>query len=153
MDATKIRPKLKHYLLVLFLLGPACAPAVDTLRLEKSVDAMGSTYSVAVYGTDRYKMENAVEAAFDEVTRLDELLSNYKPESEWSRVNREAAAGPVAVSEELFNLLEACEAYSEASEGAFDITVGPLMKVWLKAPSSMNFFHSGVSRTFLKTST
>ena len=52
---------------------------------------MGSTYSIALYGYDRVKMEAAVDAAFDEVRRLDELLSNYQPGSEWSEVNRNAA--------------------------------------------------------------
>jgi len=91
---------------------------------------MGSTYSIAVYGDDRVQLEAAVDAAFDEVRRLDDLLSNYKPESEWSEVNREAAQRPVKVSPELFRLLQACVEYSRASEGAFDISVGPLMKVW-----------------------
>jgi len=100
------------------------------LRLEKSADAMGSTYSIAIYGTDRVEMEAAVDAAFDEVHRLDEMLSNYKPDSEWSEVNRHAAERPMKISPELFQLLSACVAYSRESEGAFDISVGPLMKVW-----------------------
>ena len=58
------------------------------------------------------------------------MLSNYKPDSEWSEVNRDAAERPVKVSPELFELLSACLEYSRQSEGAFDITVGPLMKVW-----------------------
>jgi thiamine biosynthesis lipoprotein len=91
---------------------------------------MGSTYSIALYGYDRVKMEAAVDAAFDEVRRLDELLSNYQPGSQWSEVNRDAATKPVLVSPELFQLLSACLEYSRESEGAFDITVGPLMKVW-----------------------
>ena len=91
---------------------------------------MGSTFSVALYGEDRIKLEAAADAALDEVRRLDDLLSNYKPDSEWSRVNSNAAAGPVKVSEELFRLLADCWEYSRSSEGAFDITVGPLMKVW-----------------------
>jgi thiamine biosynthesis lipoprotein len=91
---------------------------------------MGSTYSIAVYGADRVKMEAAIDAAFDEVRLLDDLLSNYKPDSEWSQVNRAAAQKPVAVSPDLFRLLEQCLEYSRESEGAFDITVGPLMKVW-----------------------
>lgn len=115
--------------LFLFFPPPAC-PGQELLRLEKSADAMGSTYSIALYGTDRVKMEAAVDAAFDEVRRLDELLSNYKPESEWSQVNRDAAQRPVQVSPELFRLLQDCLEYSRQSEGAFDITVGPLMKVW-----------------------
>jgi thiamine biosynthesis lipoprotein len=65
-----------------------------------------------------------------EVSRLDRMLSNYRPDSEWSKVNREAAKGPVPVSEELFRLLEYCRDVNRLSEGTFDISVGPLMKVW-----------------------
>ena len=50
---------------------------------------MGTTYSVVVYGTDRYKMQAAVELAFEEVRRLDQLLSNYRPDSELSRLNQQ----------------------------------------------------------------
>jgi len=100
------------------------------LRLEKSADAMGSTYSIALYGYDRVRMEASADAAFDEVRRLDDLLSNYKPESEWSEVNRHAAEKPMKLSPEMFRLLSACVDYSRESEGAFDISVGPLMKVW-----------------------
>jgi thiamine biosynthesis lipoprotein len=100
------------------------------LRLEKSADAMGSTYSIAIYGTDRVQMEAAVDAAFDEVRRLDDMLSNYRPDSEWSEINRHAAEKPMKISPEMFQLLSACVGYSRESEGAFDISVGPLMKVW-----------------------
>ena len=118
-------------MIVLFLLAATAAfGQQDLLRLEKSADAMGSTYSIALYGSDRVKMEAAIDAAFDEVRRLDDLLSNYLPGSQWSEVNRNAAAKPVRVSPELFQLLSDCVEYSRESEGAFDITVGPLMKVW-----------------------
>jgi thiamine biosynthesis lipoprotein len=131
----KICGQLKQIVLVLFLSGTAAGPVPawdgpPLLRVAKSADAMGSTYSVEVYGRDRAQLEDAADAALDEAKRLDELLSNYKPESEWSRVNQRAAAGPVAVSPELFQLLSACLSYSRESEGAFDISVGPLMKVW-----------------------
>jgi len=121
-------------MVVLFLLAasaPGQTDGVDVpLRLEKSADAMGSTYSVVLYGNDRVRMEAAADAAFDEVRRLDGLLSNYKPESEWSAINRLAAAKPLRISPEMFRLLAACIEYSRRSEGAFDISVGPLMKVW-----------------------
>jgi thiamine biosynthesis lipoprotein len=125
----KISPKLKQFVVVLFLSGTLAAQP-ELLRLEENGDAMGATYSVVVYGYDRVKMEAAVDAAFDEVRRLDEMLSNYRADSEWSEVNRHAAEKPVKVSPELFQLLSACVAYSRESEGAFDISVGPLMKVW-----------------------
>lgn len=100
------------------------------IRLERSLDAMGTTYTIAAYGLDRFAIDSALESAFEEAARLDGLLSNYRADSEWSKVNREAANRPVQVSDELFALLEKCQAYSRASEGAFDITVGPLMKIW-----------------------
>ncbi len=115
--------------LLLFLV-PLAASAGDLLRIESSLDAMGTTYTIVAYGPDQYELRAAVEQSFEEVRRLDSLLSNYKERSEWSQVNRDAAAGPVRVSAELFRLLEACVAYSRKSEGAFDITVGPLVKVW-----------------------
>jgi thiamine biosynthesis lipoprotein len=99
-------------------------------RVEANIDAMGSTYSVVVYGDDEARLRAAVEDASQEARRLDHLLSNYIPASEWSQVNREAASKPVRVSTELFQLLAACVGYSRESDGAFDITVGPLMKVW-----------------------
>lgn len=99
-------------------------------RLERTTDAMGATFSVVLYGSDQQSMNQAIDAAFEEAHRLDALLSNYRPESEWSRVNREAAEGPVAVSLELFRLLSDCMEYSRASQGTFDVTVGPLMHTW-----------------------
>src|SRR5437764_1588889 len=117
---------------LLFILALTAAPATkqELVRAEGSVDAMGSTYSVVVYGADRERLQAIVAQALEEARRLDQLLSNYQPESEWSQVNRLAAERPVVVSPELLRLLAACVEYSRESDGAFDITVGPLMKVW-----------------------
>ncbi|MGE5645561.1 MAG: FAD:protein FMN transferase [Acidobacteriota bacterium] len=105
-------------------------PDAELLRLEESLDAMGSTFTVALYGYNGDQMEAAVEAAFNEVRRLDGMMSNYRPGSELSEVNRYAAERPVKVTPELFDLLSKCKEYSRESDGAFDITVGPLMRVW-----------------------
>jgi thiamine biosynthesis lipoprotein len=102
----------------------------NPLRLSKSADTMGTTFSIILYGDDTVKMEAAIDSAFDEALRLDRMLSNYNPDSEWSAINRYAAARPVAVSPEMFQLLSDCLRYSRESAGAFDISVGPLMKVW-----------------------
>jgi thiamine biosynthesis lipoprotein len=100
------------------------------LRIESTIDAMGSTFSIVAYGADRGRLEAALDQSFEEVRRLENLLSNYKHGSEWSKVNREAANQAVRVSPELFALLAACERYNRETEGAFDITVGPLVRVW-----------------------
>jgi thiamine biosynthesis lipoprotein len=98
---------------------------------------MGSAFEIAAYddGTDagragRAALRGHLEAALDEVDRIDRLMSHYKADSPLSRLNREAAKGPVRVEPELFAFLAECLRYSRESEGAFDITVGPLMKAW-----------------------
>ncbi len=120
---------MKHSVLLLFLL-PALLCAGELLRIEDNADVMGTTFTVIAYGQGREQLERASDAALTEVRRLENMLSNYRPSSEWSLVNRHAAERPVGVSPELFQLLEACVRYSKASEGTFDITVGPLMQVW-----------------------
>jgi thiamine biosynthesis lipoprotein len=92
--------------------------------------SMACAYAILAYGEDGGALPGIVEAAFDEVDRLDRLMSHYKPDSPLSRLNREAAAGPVAVEPELFDFIADSLRYGRESDGAFDITVGPLMKTW-----------------------
>jgi FAD:protein FMN transferase len=99
-------------------------------RFEDSRVSMACTYTVVVYGTDPKQLPLITTAALDEVDRIDALMSHYKPESPLSKINREASDHPVLVEPELFRFLERCVRYSQQSEGAFDITVGPLMKAW-----------------------
>jgi len=117
-------------LVLLLLLAALAAPAGELLRVENSLDAMGTTYTVVAYGPDQNVLIAATEQAFEEVRRIDRMLSNYRPDSELSQVNRLAAQRPVAVGPEVFQLLAGCVEYGRLSQGAFDITVGPLMKLW-----------------------
>jgi FAD:protein FMN transferase len=91
---------------------------------------MACDYEVVAYGPDPETLATAVERALDEVDRIDRLMSHYRPESPLSRLNREAAQGAVAVEPELVAFLAECLRYNRESAGAFDVTVGPLMKAW-----------------------
>ena len=97
---------------------------------EESRVAMGCTCTVRVCGGEDVPRREAACAALDEVDRLDRLMSHYRPASPLSRLNREAAQGPVAVDPELFAMITESLRWSRASDGAFDVTVGPLMKAW-----------------------
>jgi FAD:protein FMN transferase len=116
----------------LFLLSAIASPSGvgPLLRMERSAPAMGTTYTIDIYGRDMGVMQVAAEGALEEARRIDQMLSNYRSESELSRINEQAADQPVTISQELFDLLSTCIEYSRASQGAFDITVAPLMKVW-----------------------
>jgi len=102
----------------------------EVVRYEASHNAMGTVFVVAAYGRDRGYLAGAVDEVFDEVDRLDSQMSNYKPESELSGINREAAKREVVVEPQLFQLLADSLRYSQDTDGAFDITVGSLMKLW-----------------------
>ena len=91
---------------------------------------MGTVFILNLYGSDSGVLQSGAAEALMEVRRLDEMLSNYIPGSELSSVNDRAADAPVFVSRELFDLISDCLNYSRESEGTFDITVGPLMKLW-----------------------
>jgi FAD:protein FMN transferase len=110
--------------------SPAGSGSRPLQRYEASRMSMACAYAIVAYGDDAGELARSVEAAFDEVDRIDRLMSHYKPESPLSRLNREAALGPVAVDPELFDFIAESLRYSRDSGGAFDITVGPLMKAW-----------------------
>ncbi|MBZ2186733.1 MAG: FAD:protein FMN transferase [Bryobacter sp.] len=138
---------LSVLLLVLVVSAWSQTGASELLRYEASSDCMGGVFTVTAYSRDRIQLEAAVTESLEEARRIDQLLSNYKRDSEWSRVNRLAGQSPVTVSRELFDLLEACLRYSRQSEGTFDITVGPLMRRWGFFRGSGRFPHRSEIRT------
>src|SRR5215475_2563260 len=129
------KPGGSHVLLTSSVIGEAqtgqfaLRPA-KTRRFEDSRVSMGCVYMIVVYGRKIAPLREAAAAALDEVDRIDRLMSNYKNDSELSRVNREAAERAIKVDPELFEFIAECLRYSRESDGAFDITVGPLMKAW-----------------------
>ncbi len=72
----------------------------------------------------------AASAALDEVARIESQLSVYREESELSQLNRRAGSGAVGVEPGLYRLLERCRDLAELTGGAFDITAGPLSRIW-----------------------
>jgi thiamine biosynthesis lipoprotein len=91
---------------------------------------MGTTFSIYLYSSDQQTASAQLDAAFDEIERIEEALSNYRTSSELSRINRLAGLHAVTTDPEVFALLQTAFDYSRRSDGAFDITVGPLMRAW-----------------------
>jgi len=111
---------------------------MEKIRRPVEVDGgyreiMGTFARIVVVAKDAKQARNCIEAGFDEMRRIDSLMSDYKADSELSKVNREAFGGPVKISDELFGLLQKSVEFSQLSNGAFDITVGPLVDLWHKA--------------------
>jgi thiamine biosynthesis lipoprotein len=85
---------------------------------------------VQAFGGDEATRLAAIDEAFAAFAEVDRLMSNYRDDSELALVNRDAARGAVAVSDPMFKVLDAARRVSAASNGAFDITVGPLVRLW-----------------------
>lgn len=94
---------------------------------EEKFFAFNTLISVKVTGNDA---KNAVDALGKEATRLDKLLNAHSSQSEVSMINTAAADGYLDISEEVYLLIKRCIQYSQNTEGAFDITVKPLVDLW-----------------------
>ncbi len=91
---------------------------------------MATRFEIVLYGEDRVHLRSAAEEALEEIERVEAQLSLYRPDSELANLNATAAAGPVRVTGSLFHLLATAKRLSEATDGAFDVTVAPLMRSW-----------------------
>jgi FAD:protein FMN transferase len=94
---------------------------------------MGTLFRIKLYAPDEASAQRAFAAAFERIDQLDKLLSDYRPESELSRITEEAVGHPVRVSEDLFRVAYASQQLSNATGGAFDLTIGPLTHLWRQA--------------------
>ena len=112
---------------------PSVARNAKEGRFEFSQRHMGTTVRVVLYASSDDAAAGAATAAFDRIARLDAVLSDYRDDSELSALSRRAGGGPVSVSDDLFRVLEAGQKVARASDGAFDVTVGPLSVLWRQA--------------------
>jgi len=94
---------------------------------------MGTFAKVIAVAPDTKTAKNCIEAAFKQLEHIEALMSWRKEGSEIARVNRDAYTNPVRVSGPTFEVLQKSVEFSKLSEGAFDITVGPLMDLWRSA--------------------
>jgi len=109
---------------------PPASPRPQATVFEGNT--MGTTYTVKVVvpkmpEAERAAMHAAIRAALDEV---DQSMSTYKPESQLSRFNRHRSGEPFAFSADVIGVFLLAQEVSEASGGAFDVTVGPIVNAW-----------------------
>lgn len=93
---------------------------------------MATALAITVYRThdDGDRADADLDAAFQDIVSVDRAMSLYRPDSELSLLNVRAGSGPIEVSESLFDVLSTAEEFARASNGAFDVTVQPLVELW-----------------------
>src|ERR1700722_579143 len=93
-------------------------------------NAMATRFEIVLHGDDSPALRAAGDEALDEIQRIEAQLSLYQPTSEVSRMNALAAREAVRVTPELFRLLQQAKQLHRETEGAFDITIAPLVRCW-----------------------
>ena len=132
---------MSKLLLVYFLLLSNIATAQPTTS-TKVISLMGSRFELVAISENESIRKKSIEAAIDEITGIENLISSWKPNSETSQINIKAGIEPVWVSEKLFNLIERTKKISNLANGAFDISFNSLDPIWtfdgrtMQAPDS-----------------
>src|SRR6185369_445346 len=125
----------------LIAIASAVQGADEPQRFSRSEPHMGVEFEVVLYAKDAAAGEAAIAKAMARIAELDKILSDYDSESELSKlsessVTTKATTGPfpaVKLSDDLWTVLAEAQNVSQKSDGAFDVTIGPLTKLWRRA--------------------
>ncbi len=134
MIVKRLFPSLLLVTLAVGLIPTAWAEDAPLQRFEQTQPHMGTQFAIALYAADEDAARKAFGAAFARIGELDDRLSDYDATSELSRLSQASPTSkPVAVSDDVWRVLSASQALSQRTDGAFDVTVGPLTLLWRRA--------------------
>jgi thiamine biosynthesis lipoprotein len=125
----------RHFCLIVAFLLVVASPgrAAELTRFTFTENHMGTQFKIVLYAPDQTTAEKAKRAAFERIAALDGIMSDYRPTSELMRLCQKAGGDPVRVSDDLFTVLTRSQEVAQLSDGAFDVTVGPLVRLWRRA--------------------
>jgi thiamine biosynthesis lipoprotein len=122
------------------LLAPFWADESQARRYEFEQTHMGQPIKITLYAPDQRTANLAADAAYARIAELDATLSDYKPDSELSKLSATAGSGrAMPLSPDLWTVLAQSRKLAEQSGGAFDVTVGPYVRLWRRARRNKEF--------------
>ncbi|MFH1540465.1 MAG: FAD:protein FMN transferase [Elusimicrobiota bacterium] len=119
---------IKLFILIFSILLFGCSTKIREFSETKIL--MGTTVEIKVWSHNEVLAKKSIAGAFDEITRVENIFSVYRPTSEISKLNKNGSA---VVSDEIMQLIKKSNYFSEISDGAFDITVLPIIELWKNA--------------------
>lgn len=115
---------------LLGLAGCRTSPSPTLGRYEFQSPQMGTLFSITLYAPSEQVARSGADAAFARIAALNDIMSDYQADSELNRLRDQPAGQPVTVSDDLWAVLWRAQGFSELSGGAFDVTVGPYVRLW-----------------------
>ncbi|MCA9219943.1 MAG: FAD:protein FMN transferase [Planctomycetales bacterium] len=121
-------------LLIAQVAAPSGSDAQRLSRFEATETHMGTQVTITLYAQDEPAAQRGFAAAFARVAAVDRAMSDYSLESEVSRLSAASPTPePVPVGDDLWRVLSASRQWSERTDGAFDVTIGPVSRLWRRA--------------------
>ncbi|MDE2681595.1 MAG: FAD:protein FMN transferase [Verrucomicrobiota bacterium] len=119
-------------LLGFLLFGGCCSLPDDSAwqRFEYVDPEMGVDFHLKFYAKDRPTAERIARQTYARVEALNAIFSDYDPTSELNRLCQKPHGQPIKVSRELFDILQRAQILARETDGAFDITAGPMIRLW-----------------------
>ncbi|WP_281298488.1 FAD:protein FMN transferase [Flavobacterium limnophilum] len=119
---------LKHQFLFLFLI--ICSLSNSQVLRKKTTLLMGGRFDISILAKDSLSAEQNIDEVIAEITRIENLISDWKPTSQVSQVNQNAEIRPVKVDREVFELTQRAIRFSEITNGGFDISFAAMDRIW-----------------------
>lgn len=136
----KQNPLIPFGVLTLLLVTALTSRAQPLERYEYQEQHMGTRFSIILFAETQFQADNSANKAFQRVAQLNRIMSDYLPESELSQLSASSGTGKkIKVSKDLYRILRRSKKWSKWSDGHFDVTIGPLSKLWRKAFRQQEF--------------
>lgn len=116
--------------IVLFSLLVIVSTTTAQVARKRTVKLMGSRFDITMVAKDEADAEAYIDTAIAEISRIENLISDWIPTTQLSEVNKNAGIQPVKVDAELFDLTQRAIAFSKLTDGAFDISYASMDKIW-----------------------
>jgi thiamine biosynthesis lipoprotein len=119
---------MKKYLSLVLLF--ACLVSQAQVLRKRTTMLMGGRFDITIVGRDSLTAEMSIDTVIAEITRIENLISDWKPTSQVSQVNANAGIRPIKVDKEVFELTERALELSKLTHGAFDISFAAMDRIW-----------------------
>ena len=130
LEKIHYKDKSRIILIVLFFLfTQECFRAQDIV-VSRGVVLMGSQFNITVVDKDSISAHQNITEVINEIDRIENLISEWRPHTQISQVNQNAGIKPVKVDSEVFDLTKRAIQYSRLSDGAFDVSIVAMDKIW-----------------------